>query len=187
MKIRSFIAIDFPQEIKIQLKEYVQRFKRFKEPIKYVKESNFHLTLKFLGDVEKEQLPEIIDELRQTFAPYSPFSLRLKGNGVFPMWSRARVLWIGMEYDDTLLYLQKDVESRLELLGFEKENREFKPHLTIGRVKGKLSSEFIHFFKENDFYSKEVFVDSIILMKSTLHPAGAIYEPLHEFILDTNK
>ena len=109
-----------------------------------------------------------------------PFLIQLKGTGVFPNKNYIKIIWIGIEQADSLSTISSSLNKQLENLGYKKEKRGFKPHLTIGRVKNaKGKDQLIHLI---DFYKntlfKEILVDCILLKKSTLTPKGPIYETI---------
>ena len=148
-----------------------------------MKKENFHLTLKFLGEVEETLLPDITDELALIAKQFSPFSLTIRGNGGFPSVQKAKVLWIGCSVPESLHEMHRQIEENLLQFGFEKEKREFKPHLTLGRVKGRLSDEYVEYFISHPYAEEKIHVVEFSLMKSTLTPRGAIYSELSAFQL----
>jgi 2'-5' RNA ligase len=106
-----------------------------------------------------------------------PFSIRVCGVGVFPNHKRPRVVWAGVDACKGLISIQEAIEERMELLGFSREEREFRPHLTIGRFRSGRSS--VGFMRAIDSYRDVELghfdVDSISLMRSDLRPDGAVY------------
>ncbi|GAB4184845.1 MAG: RNA 2',3'-cyclic phosphodiesterase [Calditrichia bacterium] len=175
---RCFIAIDLPSQIKKAIDAYMLPLKQFREPIRFVKADSLHLTLKFLGEQPEDLVEQIGDKLMDIVTDFQQFSLTLRGKGAFPSVRHPKVLWLGIEADDTLFHLVKKIDQELSLLGIPKETRPFKPHLTIGRVKGKLTPDFLRFFEHSSFREETMSVDSIILMKSILKSDGAEYKPL---------
>jgi len=182
--MRTFIAIDLDPEIKKAISDFLRRLKKLgSSNIGWIKEQGMHLTLKFLGEIDDAQVSQVKELMEDTTRSSKTFLLKLKGTGFFPPNSKyARVLWIGTVSEAALLELQERLESRLEGLGFSRENRPFHPHLTLGRVKnpsglGDIISEFEK-AKEAEF--GEMTVKRITLFKSTLKPTGAEYTVLHE-------
>lgn len=179
--IRTFICIELPDELKAAIAAIQEQFKMHKAHVSWVRPQNIHLTLKFLGDVEQQRLPDIIAQVNNVATAYSPFWLTPHGQGVFPTTKHPRVFWLGIN-DETgqLPALQAAVESALESLGFPKEQRRFQPHLTIGRVRPyrkpkDLTQAFLHLA----FSASPFLVDHITVMQSELKPTGAVYTPLH--------
>ncbi len=175
---RLFIAIDLPEELK-------QKFgtikKRFDLPqARWVKEENLHLTLKFLGDVEKEKIKKINFTLEKLTRNFPVFSLRTAEFGAFPNLNKARVLWVDVkEGKETVQKLAALIENKLSKIGFEKEKRSFEPHITLARLKKPVP---VSFWPSIDWsYSFEV--NQVILFESFLKPTGPIYTPLNAFPL----
>ncbi len=145
-----------------------------------------HLTLKFLGEINEEKVPQIENILKRISEKYKPFPLRIKGTGTFPPKSRTpRVLWVAIEEVEDLKRLQSDLEEEMESLGFPKERRTFHPHLTLGRVKTFSDiKETLHFFdKHRNKNFGEMEAQKITFFRSVLKPTGAEYSVLSEFEL----
>ena len=181
--IRAFISIEIPQEIKEKISLIQEQLKSVETPVSWVRLDSIHLTLKFLGNIMEEQIPDIKKCIEIVANGIPPFSVNIKGGGVFPNLNYPRVIWLGLEdRTDSLFKLQKGFDSCLEKIGFEPEERGFKPHLTLGRVKSLKGKNqlirTIHIYK--DIEVGEINVDKIKLMRSQLNPAGAIYTVLEE-------
>jgi 2'-5' RNA ligase len=146
-----------------------------------------HLTLKFLGEVAENKIPEIQSVLDKISQEYSRFPLSLKGTGTFPPTAPIpRIVWIGIEENQSLQNIQARVENELHKIRFPKEKRKYQPHLTLGRVKGPQNVETM--MGKLGQYKQAVFgemtVSKITLFKSTLKPTGAEYTILSEFNLE---
>lgn len=180
-KIRTFIAIEIPGEIQEKIGELQNRLKGIGGKISWTKPANIHLTLKFLGDTDEEVVDEIAAELQQAVLTTTAFKIAVKGTGVFPSFKRPRVIWVGAESaGDELRQLAEQVEICMENFGFEKENRPYSAHLTLGRVKDVNGIQPV-MDKLKNFYDIELgsFVaTSFYLIKSELHRNGSIYTPL---------
>jgi len=132
--MRTFIAIDLSQEIKSQLTATVRLLKPVARDIKWVAPDNYHLTLKFIGEVAEEQVEVIKAVLNGVASKHNRFNLAARGTGSFPPGqSRMRVIWVGLEAGPELYSIQSDLEEALSREGFQREERSFAPHLTIGR------------------------------------------------------
>ena len=129
--MRLFIAIDIPKEIKDYLCGIQQKIVDSKNKIRLVNKDNMHLTLKFLGEVQPDKAEILNKNLKET--PFKPFSVNLDSIGVFPSEDYIRVVWVGLKPEEPVLELQKNIDESLKQL-FKKE-KDFKPHLTIARVK----------------------------------------------------
>jgi 2'-5' RNA ligase len=184
--IRSFVAIEIPETVRLELMEDIAHLKHDvpARTVRWVRPEGIHLTLKFLGDVPFEKIDQISATLESVCLEYVSFSVNIGGFGCFPNFHRPRVLWIGIQDLSTQLApLQADIEDQLFELGFERETRRFHPHLTLGRVKRvrnreeaqRLTSvlEDVKIGNIGQFH-----VNEISLMRSDLKPTGAVYTRL---------
>lgn len=179
--IRTFIAIEIPKTIISKIRELQEGIKAYAFKIRWVRAENIHLTLKFLGDVEEVKINEIAKAVFKTVEGYSPISLQARGIGVFPGVKRPRVLWVGLTGQlEALVRLQKTLDENLMALGFSREERPFKGHLTMGRIKDKVDvkkfGDALMAFRS--FESETFTAGQVILYKSELKPSGAVYTEL---------
>ncbi|MEJ2100868.1 MAG: RNA 2',3'-cyclic phosphodiesterase [Desulfobacterales bacterium] len=175
---RSFIAIDLPKSVRLFLQEIQDNLKSYKLPIKWVRPQNIHLTLKFLGDIETAQTAKIAAAMILAAENCTGVCLTAKDIGVFPDLKRPRVIWAGVKGQlEILETLQRTLDHHLAEIGFPKDRRTFRAHLTLGRVKGKIiSARMKTAIAGLKSYESEPFeVDRIVLFKSELRPAGAVY------------
>lgn len=134
--MRVFIAIPLPVDLTAKLVALQQEFRPLPLVAAWVREAGFHITLKFLGDVDSTQIGAIFSCMTATAQYYQPFVLSLSGVGVFPHASSPRVLWVGVQdVTGTLRHIQQMLEARLAQIGFPSEDRPFAPHLTLARLK----------------------------------------------------
>ena len=179
--IRTFIAIEIPGTIISKIRELQDAIKAYGFKIRWVQAENIHLTLKFLGDVEEIKTNEIAKAVSKTVEGYSPISLKAKGIGVFPGIKRPRVLWVGLAGQfEALVRLQQTLDENLIALGFSRQERPFKGHLTMGRIKDKIDVKKLGdaLMAFRSFESKTFTAGQIILYKSELKPSGAVYTEL---------
>ncbi|HOM16502.1 MAG TPA: RNA 2',3'-cyclic phosphodiesterase [Thermoguttaceae bacterium] len=180
--IRTFIAVESSPEVREAAGRLVQQWERLSRDVKWVEPENMHLTLKFLGDVDSEQIPSVTEAVRKAAAECRPFELEIRGTGAFPSLRRPNVFWLGVGQGAELLgILAQKVERTLEPLGFRPEDRPFHGHLTLGRVRrggGQLAALLERLRKEQDFQAGWVSVRQITLFSSQLTPQGPIYTPL---------
>jgi len=178
--IRTFVAIEIPKSIRQQITEFQAELKKESAQVSWVNADNIHLTLKFLGDVEADQMNRVRVAVQSGCQAVHPFSVKIEGAGCFPNRKNPRVLWIGIDGEmEALLLLQERVENELTKLGFPKEERKFSAHLTIGRVKGPSGIQpVIHKMENSTGRFGEFLVDHVNVMKSDLQPLGAVYSVL---------
>jgi len=186
-QIRSFIAIELPEEAKKGLARLRKELERDEHKfVKWVDPAGIHLTLKFLGNIPSKQVAEITEAMKKASQGISLFHLEISGLGAFPSLRQARVFWVGVGGEmDQLSRLQQNIDSALAALGFAKEERPFVPHLTLARIREGASPPERRSFGElvgstgfEDKYPVEV--EAVRLMRSQLTPAGAIYTCLSE-------
>jgi len=181
-QVRCFIAIGLPEEVKAGLVQLQAQLKSGDQPgVKWVDPYGIHLTLKFLGNVAMDRIDGITGAIGKAAQGVSPFRLKVEGLGVFPNLRRVQVVWVGMSGEvDRLVQLQQRIESNLAELGFAPEGRRFTPHLTLARLRDRVSlderQEFGQLIADTKFEAAYTFnVSAINLMRSQLTREGAIY------------
>jgi len=186
--IRAFIAIETPESAKLTIKSVQDKLKYIDDAkVTWVKPQGVHLTLKFLGDIRKSQIPEISDCLRRCAKAVSPFELTSTTCGAFPGFRNPRVLWIGLDGGQPLIQLQLDIRKSFEQLGFDPDNKEYHPHLTVGRVKYiQTDSHLPKEFMEMTFPQIVWQAHDVMLMSSILKPRGAEYEVIERYDFTNN-
>ena len=177
---RTFIAVRIlPGE---KIKEILDYFKEIlaDENIKWVDPAIMHITFTFLGDTDEKIIPSVIDIIKQTAIKSPPFELVFKGTGIFKNLHDPRVIWIGTETNPVMQHIKAELDDGLSRFGFEKETREFRPHLTLGRIKWiknrSVLEEVIKRFKDQDI-QKEL-IREVIFYESILKPAGPEYHSI---------
>ncbi len=185
MFLRCFIAIDIPKEIKENISEVINLLSKYGADIKWVKPENLHITLKFLGKTQDLLISKIKEELSHVISLYNPFHIKIYGTGMFPAVKRPRIIWIGVENSNVLISLKEDIEESMSMLGYQKEEKEFNPHLTIGRIRSHKGIQNIIAALNNfkDKFFGNIMIERIKLMKSDLKPEGAEYTCLSDFML----
>ena len=180
--IRSFIAIKVPDTIQEKLAGIQEKLKQAEAHVSWVPPENIHLTLKFLGNIQEKQVPEIIAILKESVKTVSSFQLQVGYAGAFPNIRFPRVIWVGVTDDenDSLKTFQEDLESRLTRLGFKNEKGRFQPHLTLGRVRSqKNRSNLLRAIESmTNVWVGSISVQAIYLIQSELKPTGAEYTDL---------
>ena len=178
--IRSFIAIDIDPHVTESISHAIAELRPIIPAVRWVPATNFHLTIKFLGDIEEARINSVAAVLEEQLRPFPGFSINAKGLGVFPDLRRPRILWVGLA-GTQLLTLVARVESALQALGFVAEKRPFTPHLTIARWRqfdrpSQALSEALAHWRDCEF--GETTIDKVVLYQSVLRPAGATYQTL---------
>ncbi len=180
--LRVFVAIEIPPRELARIGELVGRLRHFGARVAWVPAANVHLTLAFLGDIECDRVGSATAAVTAACGSVRPFELAIDGTGAFPSSSRAKVLWAGIHGDiEVLRQLQLRIAAALRDEGFSLDDKPFKPHLTIGRVKDGRGSEFSSVLQElgsATLVGKPFAVDSVTVIRSELLPSGARYTPL---------
>ena len=189
--IRAFVAVELPDDVLAHLgavqRDLQKELGRVESAVRWVKPEGMHLTLQFLGDVPRAQLPDIEQALREAGAGARPAQVRTAGLGAFPNPNRARVIWIGLEGDlQPLFDVERAIGRALTPLGY-RPDKPFKPHLTLGRVREHIRPEeaaalaqvlLLAPASKRPPNSSVFTADAVSLMQSTLQPGGAEYREL---------
>jgi 2'-5' RNA ligase len=190
-QVRSFIAIELPEETKKGLRGLQAQLKAGSQaPVKWVDPAHIHLTLKFLGNVAEDRMEEITAAMTQAVQGTSYFSLEVRELGVFPNPGRVQIVWVGVSGEVAkLARLQQRIESGLEGLGFPPEGRRFTPHLTLARVRDQATPDerarLGQLIADTEFEAAHSFmVEAVNLMKSQLTREGPIYTRISSAALD---
>ncbi len=179
MRIRSFLALPLPDEAVSAIGEFQRLLKRKNLKTRWVRPENIHITLKFLGDIDEDEIFEIEEKVSEAAQNFSAFSLRAQGVGFFPGAKNARIIWTGVLGDTNELFcLQKKIEERLE--SFREAGKKFRSHATLGRIKGKIpKKEMAELLSGSRGFKTPLFIcDKIILYRSDMKKDGPVYAPL---------
>jgi len=174
--MRIFIAIPVPDQVKIHLSGIQNNISDAK--LTLVKD--FHLTLKFLGEISESEVERIKTALDTIHC--KPFDIELSSIGFFPSENYIRVVWVGLEPHERVIELQRQIDTILAGLGYKREKR-FHPHITLARVKVITDKErFLGSIRSMSVEKLKINVKSFSLIKSTLTPEGPVYETIKTFI-----
>jgi 2'-5' RNA ligase len=180
--MRVFIAVDLPNEIRKSLADVQHELLPSSGSVRWVAPESIHITLKFIGEIPEKRLEDIDAEL--TGFTWKPFNITVRGVGFFPGNRSPRVFWAGLEAP-TMKDMAEEVDARMERLGFDKEKRAFRPHITLARARdNRIDSSLVtasEAYQEYDFGS--FLADRVFLFQSTLKSSGAVYEKLKEYLL----
>lgn len=171
--MRLFFALELNDLARRELDSLQRRLLRNHANVQWVKPENLHLTLKFLGEVEENRLPELRQAAEEAAASFSPFLISLEGVGAFPGARHPRVIWVDIqEGRETVVRLARALEEACGRLGFPPEERPFSAHITLGRTRA-LDSLSAPAFKSNE----PIRVDRLVLFQSKLSPHGSGLHP----------
>ncbi len=182
---RLFIGIKIicPESI-IKLQEQLQNLLR-RSTIKWVEPDNFHLTMKFLGEVESYIIMPIIQVLEHLTPKFNQFILKSEGLGTFGKSDNPHIIWYGFKENSILSSLQATIEKSLNELGFEADDKKFSPHLTLGRIKSLVERrELILFLQKKDHILDDYEIRDFQLIESILKKEGPVYKIIKSFQLN---
>ena len=185
--MRAFVAVFPPPEVQVAaLTGAIETIRslagtRPDDMLRWTRPENVHLTLKFLGEIREEILEDLCAVLEGVCATHVPFDAGLAELGAFPSARRARILWAGIGIGSgRLRSLAVDLDAALAPLGFEREERAYMPHLTLGRVRGRPVSFDLPLAARGDLGFR---VRRVELTESTLSAKGAVYRTIRAFTL----
>ena len=173
------MAVEISERVRAQIAGRIE-FLRGRFPdlrVGWEKPEKLHLTLKFLGEIAPEKLTKLNAAVARATTDFNPFSLEIEGAGAFPPRGAARVLWLGVvDASGNLKEIQRRLEEECRATGFETEKRDFKPHLTIARLKEpERGRELVKLDLESDFRTASFDVPALTVFQSVLHPSGSRY------------
>jgi 2'-5' RNA ligase len=184
--LRLFLAVELDESLKEVVNSLMEPLRKTGADVKWVQRANLHMTLKFLGEVADEKLGLIVETARRALACCARFDIGLGGVGTFPPAGKPRVIWIGIEDARAqLAAMSRSLEEAFAQVGFPPEDRPFKPHLTLGRVRSPKGVERLRpaLAKTAVPATKPMTVDKVLLIKSVLTSAGPIYTVLERIDL----
>ncbi|MBS3812211.1 RNA 2',3'-cyclic phosphodiesterase [Candidatus Bipolaricaulota bacterium] len=185
--MRTFFCLEIPEETR---KRMAKLSEDIYQPayVKWVDPANLHVTLKFLGEVEPSRVDEI-EEAAKAPADHNPaFTMEIDKLGSFPKVSYPKVIWLGSSSEPAEIHsLYADLEEEMAGLGFDPEERDYIPHITLGRTKEKNNGRIKEMGRELESFSVgenwEVEIDELTLMESELRRDGPVYTPLFKLPL----
>ncbi|MCD6521545.1 RNA 2',3'-cyclic phosphodiesterase [Candidatus Calescamantes bacterium] len=181
--MRCFIAVPL-KEWEEPVEKVIECIRKGISGIKWVEKENVHITLKFLGETEEGKREKISDILQKISSQYSSFQIKVTSIGAFPSSSQPRVIWLGVDDGGVLKRIAEEIENALIPLGWEKEGREFHPHITLGRVKKKVNKGWWKGVMKMELPNfPPLKVRELILYQSILGKEGPTYIPLNKFLL----
>ncbi len=179
--IRTFVGIDLSEDLLGPLRGLTDRLRTLHLEGRIPRPESIHLTLRFLGEVDRDQIPSIQQALRESARQVALFDVPIGCLGTFPDLRRPRVLWVGVDECEGLWKLKHELEAELLKLGFPGDKRSFRPHLTLMRLRSGRNREQLAGFlsSENGAGRLGVLeVAAVHLYQSVLRPQGAEYRKL---------
>lgn len=176
--MRLFVALNFSDSQRADVHAAAARLHDERLPVRWVPPENLHVTLKFLGEVRKEAVPEVEAALDRVARGNGPFTVRLSGFGAFPTIRRPRVIWLGVDPAPPVRCLKQDLEWALAEGGFERDPRAFHPHVTLGRVDRDAAAGAFRGLDDvvaDMGWTAEYPVTAVDLMRSRLDRSGPRY------------
>lgn len=184
IKIRSFLALPLTSLFQSDVSPLLKKLKRDYPEIRWISSSEIHVTLHFFGMIAPEEVSKITGIVMPIVKQSKPFEIYLEGLGAFPNRDRPRVIWLGIRGDtSSFIALQHRIEERLRSEGFACEDREFKPHLTLGRIK---DGRFAGLSQVEFEPTSPKQVTQLALFQSHLTPQGAHYEAIATYPLSSS-
>lgn len=179
--MRLFLAVEIPESHKRSVEKAIQKLRNALPEVRWIPRNNWHATLKFLGEVPDERLPEVESVVSASLEDFPPIQSHLTDVGAFPSSGRARVLWVGLSDDSgSLARLANDLDKSFGVLGFRQDSRALHPHITLARIKVPIGVGHLldHAY---DFDQSPFPISQAILYRSRLNRTGAEYQPLSSF------
>ncbi len=182
--MRLFVALALDEKIRDALKAAVDELRRTRVPVRWVKPDGIHLTLKFLGETPGEKIDSLKSTLERITSGVYPFPITVSGMGAFPTLSNPRIIWAGvLEPSGSLEKVWDSLEAAAAAMGWKRERRGFRPHVTVGRVRGNINIKQLASAvgnMQNSVWGEQE-SRGLSLYRSYLDPGGAKYEVIRFF------
>ncbi len=186
--LRVFIGIELSPEVQAGLAEQIDRLRRHASRVRWVREENLHITLKFIGNVVPDELPDVFAAAERSAGTCDPFSLEICGLGCFPDLRRPRIAWAGCGSGcEACRILAGNIETEFAKIGYKPEHRTFHPHVTLGRIRtpghamgleNALQESGTKCYGQTD-------VSELVVFMSELKRSGAVYTPMQRVKIET--
>lgn len=182
--VRAFVALPCPDRLRTAIGEALPGWRELGGRLRWTPPERIHLTLRFLGDSTPDEIAAVREGLRAVATRAETLEIRPDEVGAFPHWGRPRVVWLGLDGGDALAELAEAVEEVARAAGFEPDERDFRPHLTLARVKGRRGLErVVRAVRGWRPETGSEIVSGMILYESELAPEGARHTPIERFRL----
>ena len=184
MKIRLFVALIFKEELLNKIVDFRESIYPNNNTAKWEGKDKLHLTLKFLGDVAVEDIPDISRKLESIVKNHHEIKIIFSKFGIIKKDSIPKILWIGIQQTKYIVRLFYDINDGLSDIGFEKERGSFRPHITLIKLKGNEDIQKLDVLKNTKINITSSMANEIGLIKSDLLPTGSIYTKIKSFKLN---
>jgi RNA 2',3'-cyclic 3'-phosphodiesterase len=179
------VAAELPADLRGRLESLQRELRQSPLPVRWVRPDGIHLTLKFLGELAGSRLEEVTTAVAGAGRQVRPFRLEVLRAAPFPAHGTPRLIWVVVEGDiEQARSLAAAIDAATAAIGVPRETREFRPHLTLGRVKGPGREGWRDALERAGAPGLGRFeVTEYVLFESRLDPGGAVYTPLRRFPL----
>ena len=183
--LRTFLSIPVKKDIKSKKNMLYSTLEDSKLTINWVRNTNLHLNVKFIGQTPEKSIKKIIESVSRITSSIKPFSVKVSGTGCFPANTRPKTLWLGISGEvKPLMDMVNEIENKLFEIGFSKDKKEFIPHITVARISypQKVIPD-VDIFLKSSYDVIDLEIDRMQFFSSELLPNGAIYSLLKTFPL----
>jgi 2'-5' RNA ligase len=181
--LRTFLAVPLGQDVSEAIVSLRNDLISILPDVRWVAPGTMHLTIKFFGDTPSRDIDKIKTAMQSSQKKLKAFETDISGLGAFPSLSRPRVIWLGVKNQGAFKRLHAALEEDLSQVGFERDERPFSPHLTLGRAKKPIPSAEKLLEKYRHVYCGKMNADRLVLFESRLNPKGAVHLPLFSISL----
>jgi len=185
MRIRLFVALILNNHILDEIIKFRENIYPNNEITKWENKEKLHITLKFLGEVEEDNIPQIVNKLGSTINLHDKIEIYFSNIRIIYKYSIPKILWLGVKLTQQLNKLYLDINNILNDVGFENEKRKFNPHITLLRIKGNEDISKLEMFAKEEIKLKNTFANEVALIKSVLYKNGSEYTKIKSFNLNT--
>lgn len=184
--MRCFLAIKLSNQVIEDILKLQEEIKRYNIKGRWTNKNNFHITLKFFGEVSLDDIEKIKSAVEEIVADIEPFSIKINRIGCFKGKDNCRVLWVGISDDKDIILLHDVIDEKLLRIGFKRDDKKFKTHITIAR-EIKLSKDIYEINNIYKFSTESFSVSNIVLMESKIIDNKRLYIPIFTVPLKKDK